>query len=337
MSPGDAPCPGCGRELAGPETSVVVDGPPTLVRCRRCRLVSLETMPSADAQAALYQDDYYEPEEGARFVGVLERLVSAFRWLRMRDVLRLEPGPASILDVGCGRGSMLELFQRRGWRVLGTQLSATAARAARELRGVDVVLGELPALELPAASFRVVTFFHVLEHLERPAVYLRHAHRLLEDDGLLLVEVPSFATPGFRLLGARNLCIDHPHHLVFFEPRTLREMLEREGFEVEATSYFSLEYSPITTLQNLLNALPGRPNRLLDALKRNPEGRRLLREPVTWMHFVGAGLLAPTAWLLSLLGLILPLGNTLRMVARKRSEITAPGGAASISRPSSSS
>jgi hypothetical protein len=41
---------------------------------------------------------------------------------------------------------------------------------------VEVILGELPELDLPAAGFKVIAFFHVLEHLtarrstcERPA------------------------------------------------------------------------------------------------------------------------------------------------------------------------
>lgn len=313
-------------------TKVEIAGEPTLERCTACDLVSLQDPPSAEERAAGYQEAYYDPERGERFLGVVEWIIRGFRSLRVRDVLRHEPGPASLLDVGCGRGLLLDLFQRRGWRVLGTQLSATAARAAREQRGVDVVLGELTELDLEPESFRVVTFYHVLEHLARPGAYLRRAHDLLEDDGFLLVEVPNYASPGFRVLGTRNLCVDYPHHLHFFTPKTLRELLVSCGFEVVGEEHFSPEYSPITTLQNLLNLLPGRPNRFLDALRSNPEADRLRREGATWLHALFAAWLGPAALVLSLAGLVAPVGNTLRIYARKR-----PPGGLGVSRPSSGS
>ncbi|HWS16154.1 MAG TPA: class I SAM-dependent methyltransferase, partial [Candidatus Methylomirabilis sp.] len=248
---------------------------------------------------------------------VFERIVAAFRLLRMQAILRRVPGPGSFLDVGCGRGLLPALFLERGWRASGTQLSRTAAEAARRRYGVEVAVGELPELPLPAEGYDVVTFFHVLEHLDRPEAYLVKARELLVPAGLLVVEVPNFASPGFRILGTRNFCTDYPNHLVFFTPDTLRRLLLRCGFSVDAVSHFSLEYSPYTTLQNLLNLLPGEPGRLYKALMGNEEGKRLRRSPVTWIHAILACALALPAFLISLAGTVLPVGNTMRFYCRK--------------------
>jgi hypothetical protein len=86
---------------------------------------------------------------------------------------------------------------------------------------------------------------------------------------------------------------------------------------VEEVSHFSAEYSPFTTLQNLLNVLPGEPGRLYKALMGNEEGRRLRRSPVTWLHAILACALAVPATLLSLAGLVVPVGNTVRFYCRK--------------------
>jgi hypothetical protein len=129
--------------------------------------------------------------------------------------------------------------------------------------------------------------------------------------------VPSFASPGFRVLGTRNFCTDYPNHIVFITPGSLAWLLGPCGFRVEEVSRFSLEYSPYTTLQNLLNFLPGTPGRLYKALMGNEEGRRLRWSPVTWAHALLACVLAPVALLLSLAGLVAPVGNTMRFYCIK--------------------
>ena len=312
---GDKP-KGC--NLCGGRAHVILTGTPTIVRCDECGLLSLADFPGAAERQSHYQEEYYSEDTGERFLGIFELAVLFFRWLRMRSIRRRVPGPASLLDVGCGRGVLLELFHKRGWRVLGTQVSRTAAEAARRRRGVEVVCGDLPEISLPRGAFQVITFFHVLEHLDRPAEFLIEAHKLLSPDGLLVVEVPNCASPGFAILGLRNFCVDYPHHLLFFTPHSLAGLLDRAGFTVEKVAHFSLEYSPYTTLQNLLNLLPGFPNRFYKALMRNDEGRRLRRSPWTVIHAVLACVLALPALFLSLAGLILPVGNTMRFYCRKR-------------------
>jgi 2-polyprenyl-3-methyl-5-hydroxy-6-metoxy-1,4-benzoquinol methylase len=301
-----------------------------VLRCPACGGASLASLPAPEELAKLYQEDYYEEGTGTRFPGPVEAVVVALKGARYRAIARLRPRGA-ILDVGCGRGDLLELFQARGWRTKGTQLSRTAADAARRLRGIDVEVGELPALGLAPGSFDVVTLFHVLEHLPDPAAYLACARELMPPDGLLVVEVPNYRTWGFRLLGRRNLCFDFPNHLHFLTPDALSRLLARTGFAVAGRTYFSVEYSAFTTLQNWLNLLPGEPNRLYRALQRNPAGLALRNRPWTWVHGLLALVLGAPACAVSLLSLVLPFGNTLRVYAVRTplpQESPAPGSGA---------
>jgi SAM-dependent methyltransferase len=311
-------CPPIGPcNLCGGIGDVAAAGHPRLLRCRECGLVTLEKFPDHRELAALYQEDYYREATGERFLAPFEWALSLFARLRARAIIRRQAAPGAILDVGCGRGDLLEVFRARGWRAVGTQISRTAAEAARRRRGVEVILGELPDLDLPGSSFHAVTFFHVLEHLDRPRAYLEEARRLLVDGGLLVIEIPNFSTLGFRILGTRNFCMDFPRHLVFFTPRSLATLVESCGFTIEGRSFFLPEYSIFTTLQNLLNLLlPGEPNRFYRALSSGEEGRRSRKSPLTWLHALAGVTLAPLAMASSLLGLA-GTGNTLRIYCRK--------------------
>ncbi len=302
----------------GPPMARVFDSEPDLLRCSSCGVARLEHVLSESERSALYQEDYYDGDRGERFSFPLEHFVIFFRWIRARDIERRLDGPGRILDIGCGRGRFLDFLSRRGFETFGTQLSLTAARASRERGGTEILIGELPDLDLQEASFDVVTFYHVLEHLAEPDEYLRQAWSLLREDGLLLIEVPDFGSPGFRFLGRRNLCFDYPHHIFFFSRESLEKLVSRCGFRSVSSSYFSLEYSPITTLQNLLNFLPGSSNRFLESAKNSSAARSLRRQPLTWLHMVLAVFLAPVALAISLLGMILPVGNTYRLYCRKQ-------------------
>ena len=137
-------------------------------------------------------------------------------------------------------------------------------------------------------------------------------------DGLLIIEVPDNDGPAFRILGGRNFYLDPPNHLFFFTRATLTTILNANGFKVDSVSRFSLEYTPYTVLQNLLNLIPGKPNRLYLSFMRNPEGRRLRWSPVTWLHAVAATVLVIPAFTISLFSFIFPIGNILRFYAVKK-------------------
>ena len=286
-------------------------------------MLFLEEFPCAEERASYYQEEYYEEQTGNRFLGIFEWAIRAFRKARMKDVLRhlpqriQEDKKDAFLDIGCGRGLLLECFKKQGWQVAGTQLSETASLACERQHGVKVHRGELPELKLESDSFRAIVLYHVLEHIDKPFDYLKEAHRLLRSDGLLVIEVPDASSLGSRLLGSRNFCFDFPHHLFFFTPSTLRAALGRVGFSVSGSTRFSLEYTPYTTLQNLLNFLPGMPNRLYRSLMKNAEGVRLRKLSLTWIHFLLGMTLALPAFIISLSNLIFPTGNTLRFYCRK--------------------
>lgn len=295
----------------------VTDGPRGTLRCESCGHERLAVFPAPEQNFNAYQEEYYQADSGRRFLGPVERSLRLFLNLRVRSILAHAPGPGRLLDVGCGRGDLLEAFQARGWSCVGTQISETAAEAARRSRGVDVACGELPQLGLEEASYDVITFFHVLEHLYDPLAYLLEARRLLKPGGLMLVEVPDCGGWGFRWLRERHLCFDFPHHLRFFGRSSLRCLAERAELDVCGEARFSLEYSPFTTLQCLLNVLPGPPNRLYQALMGNSRGDGLRSSPWTWAHAVVGAVLGGPALLLSAALSLIGQGNTIRLYLRK--------------------
>ncbi len=90
----------------------------------------------------------------------------------------------------------------------------------------------------PANSFDVIVIAEVLEHIWNDGAALREARRLLKDQGRIIVTVPFYN--------------DGPdYHVRIHSPRTIRRLLQANGFEVSAY----LERGGLITFSLLLAAV----------------------------------------------------------------------------------
>jgi 2-polyprenyl-3-methyl-5-hydroxy-6-metoxy-1,4-benzoquinol methylase len=191
-------------------------------------------------------------------------------------------GARSVLDVGCGTGSLGAALKRRGVaRVVGIETTPEAAEIARG-RLDEVVVGDVEAVELPFGDgeFDTIVYGDVLEHLVDPWSLLRAHRRLLAADGRVVVSTPNVAHWRVVLALLRGRWrytaggVMDVTHLRWFTRETLEEMLAQAGLHVlEDHSY-----------------LPRGRAWLVDRLTR---GR--FRHLLVWRHVVVAGQLPAPA------------------------------------------
>jgi 2-polyprenyl-3-methyl-5-hydroxy-6-metoxy-1,4-benzoquinol methylase len=286
-----------------------------LVVCSRCGLGRTEPVPPDLLR--YYQAGYYG-SGGIRFNPLVEAAIHASRSSRVEAIIRAHPTTGAILDVGCGRGLMLAALAERGWRSIGTEISETVSRHAREVLGLDIRVGDLAGCHFPPASFDVVTFFHVLEHLPDPEAALAEARRVIGSEGRLLVEAPNLGGLQSTLAGGRAFQVDAPRHLFHFTRASLLRSLERAGFEALRVGTHSFEFGYFGMVQSLLNLATRRQNALYEMLKNRsarPRGALGADSAAT------IGLLLPAAIVglpLEAAAAVAGRGAVLKVVARPR-------------------
>jgi SAM-dependent methyltransferase len=138
-------------------------------------------------------------------------------------------GRRRVVDLGCGRGELVELLRDDGVDAYGVELNPDFVALLKD-KGLEVV--EQDALQhlegLAAGDVDAIVASHVVEHLP-PAVVSRlveTAWETLPEGGLLVLETPN---PESLIAGSINFHRD-PTHLRPVHPDTLAFICESTGF-----------------------------------------------------------------------------------------------------------
>ena len=195
----------------------------------------------------------YLPRERHTMAGCWEalfrRLAYHFWRRRLKRFAALSPAaPLRVVDLGCGPGFLLHAIH--GWfppmLLTGVDRSAALLRVAQSLcPAISVLEGDAAAIPLDDGAADVLFALHVVEHLPRPELLFREAHRVLRTDGMLLMATPNPEGLGARLMGARWSGYSDPTHISLHGESFWLGQLEAEGFAVIRHGTTSLSGLPL--------------------------------------------------------------------------------------------
>lgn len=192
--------------------------------CLNCGLVFQSPCMDEVETAAFYAAEYRLLNEGS--IDPTARNISVQRARAESLAAFTRPylhQPGRHLDIGCSMGILLNHFTKiYSCQPAGIEPGEAHRNQARK-EGLTVYasLEDLERAEHP--RFDLISMVHVLEHLADPVGYLIHLRKtLLEPTGWLLIEVPNlYAHDSFE-----------PAHLIAYSTHTIRQTLEKAGFEV---------------------------------------------------------------------------------------------------------
>ena len=221
-------CLACGAERDAPAW-------PDLAGCRRCGLMSVIDIPSAEALTSLYGDRYFHGDEYADYLREEPHLRSNFR-ARLRTLVRHAAARNRLLEVGCAYGFFFDEAHAAYERVVGIDVAAHAVAHARTHVGVKAHAGDYLAFD-PGAPQDAVVMWDTIEHLGEPDAVIRKAARDLHPGGLLAFTTGDAASVVARLRGPAWRLYHPPTHLHYFTPRSVHALLPRVGIDVVSITY----------------------------------------------------------------------------------------------------
>lgn len=158
-----------------------------------------------------------------------------FIQLKIDEITKSVGSNKLVLDVGCGSGSPTKAIALMN-RVVGLDIDVKALKECQKISpNIPLVCGVAEKLPFKDKTFDMICAIELIEHLEKPKVFLKEAKRILKNNGTLLLTCPNIASFRSRLMfllfgsfpDYRN-----PEHIQHFTGYTLRKLLEENGFKV---------------------------------------------------------------------------------------------------------
>lgn len=212
-----------------------------LAKCGNCGFIYLRTIPN---ESVLYEnyhewtgfslDDYSKSGQDDSLKALWH--INQQRVKKLRDFKQ----DGSLLDIGCGSGAFMLTAKEHGFTPQGIDVSNKAVAFINDELKLSASTKTVTELE---ENFDIITLWHVLEHFLDPVAELKKVHQKLENNGMIVGEVPNWNSIKFQLSGKKWEGGNHPlYHRSFFTPKTLEQTVLKAGF-----SKFKLLHMPYTS------------------------------------------------------------------------------------------
>lgn len=207
----------------------------TYVQCNECETLFVNPRPTNQDLMKIYIDspstsfwveDFFLPMIEARREKIFKPRAQ-FIADRFSD---LKTG--RLADIGAGFGLFLDEMKPL-WPesdIMAIEPSVDMAKICRD-KGLSVLESTLEDVD-SSTRFDLMTAFELFEHVCDPATFIETVFEHLNPGGYFFLTTLNGLGFDIQLLWERSKSIYPPHHLNFFNPRSMEIFLKRKGFEI---------------------------------------------------------------------------------------------------------
>jgi SAM-dependent methyltransferase len=148
---------------------------------------------------------------------------------------RLNPEAVNLLDIGCGKGTVLEEARLFGLHSVGIEPSVDSSTFIQSHYAGTVHTEFFPTSHSQRFhnSFDIVILSHIVEHVRTPYSFIGEAIRCLTAKGTLVIETPNAASWLAHIEKNSYTFLTPPEHVFIFTPLALRIILDKQAVKVK--------------------------------------------------------------------------------------------------------
>ena len=204
------------------------------IRCTDCGLIWRS--PDSMRIRRNYDENYFISKKYDRN---RKHKIQKSKWL-IQISLGFHPDGKCLFEIGCSVGNTLEAAKDFGIAHLGIDVSHYAVEycIGRGLNASNKTVGEVLGSGI---YYDFIFMQHILEHFHDPFELLKQCYNLLSKDGIILIMVPNskLLQASIKLGKHRFYSLNGvgPEHYVYFDYKSLTEVLSATGFSLLQKNY----------------------------------------------------------------------------------------------------
>lgn len=206
-----------------------------IVRCKACGFALTQDFPSEDIIGKYYDAPEYISHTDTN-KGIINLLYHWVRRIALRSKAKTVLKYASVktgtlLDIGSGTGYFLDKMKEKKWIVTGVEKSDAARLYAKQKFNINCQNSEY-LYEISGKTKDVITMWHVLEHLEHLNSVMEHLHKIVKDEGTIIIALPNKDSLDATYYKQYWAAYDVPRHLWHFSPADFIHLANRHQFDI---------------------------------------------------------------------------------------------------------
>lgn len=222
-----------------------------VVQCKNCGHIQLFPLPTVNEDEEYYNKNIHDKSTtpSLDINGIFEK----FKYQNEQRINYVQKyidiKGKKLLDYASGYGFFLQmLYEGIGVSADGLEISQERLDICSKRLNLNKEMGQyvgehfciydinLLKEELPESlseKYNIVTMFHLLEHIIEPVIFLKKVKGLLNENGVLVVELPNYNNIMMSASEEFKRFFFIRDHISYYTPDRLRYVLEQAGFEIE--------------------------------------------------------------------------------------------------------
>lgn len=225
-------------------------------KCNSCGLVSTLPLPTQRMILEHYDKKFRNGnyELLLKYENEYKQVYSDFIII-IKNILKKgkqNPHKLSALDIGCFTGSFLQMLKEIGFKVNGLELQKEAVQIAQKRLPKQVFESDVMKDKMPNGKYDLVCMLGLIEHVTDPYLLIKKCRKLLNDEGLLLIQTPNSSSIPARILKKYWPPYAPIEHINLFSRQSLVNLLSKHGFEIIHESNH-IKKLPFSYVYNMLS------------------------------------------------------------------------------------
>ena len=214
------------------------------------------------------------------------------------------PGKTKFLEIGCGTGDFIQhLVGNENLDITASEIYLKGlAYAKKNLPSVDFVQFDVTKGTI-GEQFDIIAAFDVLEHIENDKAALSNINRMLRTGGTAIISVPQYM---FMWSTLDDLVM----HKRRYSKREMLSKLKQNGFDISFCTSFVFTLFPLMLVSRLLDKGRNKTQSKAVTLQSHVVFPATVNRIFNWFMRIDEMLIK--------LGIPLPFGGTLLVVAKKK-------------------